>query len=75
MCIRDRFKPVQELIQGNSLIRDEYKLQFKAKLGGSMDAFATSLLSLLKQNVGEFRGEDESFNTVRRLDVYKRQGV
>ena len=61
------FKPVQELIQGNSLIRDEYKLQFKAKLGGSMDAFATSLFSLLKQNVGEFRGEDESFNTVRRL--------
>ncbi|MFB8831940.1 hypothetical protein ACE0DR_27715 [Azotobacter sp. CWF10] len=61
------FKPVQELIQGNSLIRDEYKLQFKAKLGGSMDAFATSLFFLLKQNVGEFRGEDESFNTVRRL--------
>ncbi|MFV3334960.1 TrlF family AAA-like ATPase [Pseudomonas sp. NY15437] len=61
------FKPVQELIQGNSLIRDEYKLQFKAKLGGSMDAFATSLFSLLKQNVGEFRGEDESYNTVRRL--------
>lgn len=32
-----------------------------------MDAFATSLFTLLKQNVGEFRGDDESFNTVRRL--------
>lgn len=61
------FKPVQELIQSNSLIRDEYKLGFKAKLGGSIDAFSTSLFSLLKQNVGEFRGEDESFNTIRRL--------
>lgn len=61
------FTPVQELIQGNSLIREEYKLQFKAKLGGSIDAFATSLFTLLKQNVGEFRGEDESLNTVRRL--------
>jgi hypothetical protein len=61
------FKPVQELIQGNSLIREEYKLGFKAKLGGSIDAFATSLFTLLKQNVGEFRGDDESFNTVRRL--------
>lgn len=61
------FKPVQELIQGNSLIREEYKLGFKAKLGGSIDAFATSLFTLLKQNVGEFRGDEESFNTVRRL--------
>lgn len=61
------FKPVQELIQGNSLIRDDYKLQFKAKLGVSIDAFASSLFTLLKQNVGEFRGDDESYNTVRRL--------
>lgn len=61
------FKPVQELIQGNSLIREEYKLQFKAKLGGSVEAFAENLFVLIKQNVGEFRGEDDSFNTVRRL--------
>lgn len=61
------FKPVQDLIQDNSLIRDEYKLQFRATLGGSIDAFATSLFTLMKQSVGEFRGEDESFNTVRKL--------
>ncbi|WP_369987116.1 TrlF family AAA-like ATPase [Pseudomonas xanthosomatis] len=61
------FKPVQDLIQGNSLIREEYKLQFKAMLGGAIDAFAGNLFTLLKQSVGEFRGEDDSFNTVRRL--------
>ncbi|WP_239007509.1 TrlF family AAA-like ATPase [Pseudomonas granadensis] len=67
-CAREAlFKPVEELIQSNSLIREEYKLGFKAKLGGSIEPFASTLFTLLKQNVGEFRGEDESFNTVRRL--------
>jgi energy-coupling factor transporter ATP-binding protein EcfA2 len=61
------FKPVQNLIQSNSLIRDEYKLQFRATLGGSVDAFAVTLFTLMKQNVGDFRGEDDSFNTVRKL--------
>lgn len=61
------FKPVQDLIQNNGLIRDEYKLQFRATLGGSVEAFAETLFTLMKQNVGEFRGEDDSFNTVRKL--------
>jgi len=61
------FKPVQDLIQGNSLIRDEYKLQFQATLGGSSDSVATSLFALIKQNSGEFRGEDESYSAVRRI--------
>lgn len=63
----DLFKPVQDLIQSNSLIREEYKLQFRATLVSSADAIASSLFSLIKQNTGEFRGEDESFNTIRRL--------
>jgi len=61
------FKPVQDLIQGNSLIRDEYKLHFQATLGGSSDSVATSLFALIKQNSGEFRGEDESYSAVRRI--------
>lgn len=61
------FKPVQDLIQGNSLIRDEYKLQFQATLGGSPDAVAGSLFTLIKQNSGEFRGEDESYGAVRKI--------
>lgn len=63
----DLFAPVQELIKSNSLIRDDYKLQFQATLGASADAIATSLFNFIKQNSGEFRGEDESFNVVRRL--------
>lgn len=63
----DLFKPVQDLIQSSSLIREDYKLQFRATLGGSVDAFATNLFTLMKQNVGDFRGEDDSFNTVRKL--------
>jgi ABC-type lipoprotein export system ATPase subunit len=61
------FKPVQDLIQGNSLIRDEYKLQFQATLGGSSDTVAASLFSLIKQNSGDFRGEDESYSAVRKV--------
>ncbi|MDD2735214.1 MAG: hypothetical protein PHF56_14855 [Desulfuromonadaceae bacterium] len=61
------FKPVQDLIQRNSLIRDEYKLQFQATLGGSSDAVSASLFTLIKQNSGDFRGEDESYNSVKKI--------
>ena len=75
----DLFKPVQDLIQSNSLIRDEYKLQFQATLGGSADVVAASLFALIKQNSGEFRGEDESYGAIRKLaeqyDFNKRSDV
>jgi ABC-type lipoprotein export system ATPase subunit len=61
------FKPVQDLIQRNSLIRDEYKLQFQASLGGSPDTVAGSLFVFIKQNTGDFRGEDESHRAVRKI--------
>jgi ABC-type lipoprotein export system ATPase subunit len=61
------FKPVQDLIQSNRLIRDEYKLQFQASLGCAPDSISSSLFMQIKQNSGEFRGEEESFATVRRL--------
>jgi len=61
------FRPVQDLIQENSLIREEYKLQFQATLGGSADSVADVLFSLVKQNSGDFRGEDESYNAVRKI--------
>lgn len=63
----DLFKPVQDLIQGNKLIIDEYKLQFQATLGGSSEALSSALFALIKQNSGEFRGEDESPAVVKRL--------
>jgi ABC-type lipoprotein export system ATPase subunit len=73
------FKPVQDLIQGNSLIRDEYKLQFQATLGGSSDSVAASLFALIKQNSGDFRGEDESYSAVRKVaeqyDFNNRAGI
>jgi energy-coupling factor transporter ATP-binding protein EcfA2 len=61
------FKPVQDLIQGNSLIRDEYKLQFQATLGGTSESLAAPLFTLIKQNSKSFRGEDESLSTVKRI--------
>jgi len=63
----DLFRPVQDLIQGNDLIRDEYKLQFQAALGGSADIIADALFELIKQNTGEFRGADEGYSTVRSI--------
>lgn len=61
------FKPVQDLIQENRLIREEYKLQFQATLGCSPDSIAEDLFSLIKQNSGEFRGEGDSYVTVRKI--------
>ena len=61
------FKPVQELIQGNQLIRDEYRLQFQATLGGSTEILSSELFDHIKLTSGEFNGVDESYATVRRL--------
>lgn len=61
------FKPVQDLIRNNKLIRDEYKLQFQATLIGSPTSIGNSLFSLIKQNTGEFRGEDESHAAIKKL--------
>lgn len=61
------FKPIQDLIQSNRLIRDEYKLQFQATLGGSTEALSTALFALIKQNAGEFKGDEESHATVKRI--------
>lgn len=63
----DLFKPVQDLIQSNSLIREDYKLQFQATLGGSADLIAAELFDLIKQNTGEFRGADEGYAVIRAL--------
>jgi ATPase subunit of ABC transporter with duplicated ATPase domains len=73
------FKPVQDLIEGNKLIREEYKLQFQATLGGSSEALSSSLFSLIKQNSGEFRGDDAGPSLVKRLseqfDLNKKEDV
>jgi len=61
------FKPVQELIQKNSLIREDYKLQFQAVLAASADSISNSLFNLIKQTSGEFRGQDDALVTIRKL--------
>ncbi|MBK8677031.1 MAG: ABC transporter [Cellvibrionales bacterium] len=61
------FKPVQDLIQENYLIRDEYKLQFQAVIGASIDNFSESLFSMIKQNAGDFRGDNEGATIIKTL--------
>lgn len=61
------FKPVQDLIQNNALIREDYRLQFQATLAASADTIFDQLFGLIKQTWGEFRGQDEAFSTIRRL--------
>ncbi|MDD3883519.1 MAG: ABC transporter [Gallionella sp.] len=61
------FKPVQDLIQKNSLIREDYRLQFQATLAATADAISDLLFNLIKQNSGEFRGLDDASETVRKL--------
>jgi ABC-type lipoprotein export system ATPase subunit len=61
------FEPVQALIQSNALIRDEYKLQFRAELSSTTDQIANKLFSIVKQASGEFRGESESLSAIKEL--------
>ncbi|AJP48598.1 ABC transporter [Rugosibacter aromaticivorans] len=72
------FAPVQDVIQNNQLIRDEYKLQFQATLGGSAEALATALFNLIKQTASAFR-EGEGVAVVKRiaeqLDLGKKEDV
>jgi ABC-type lipoprotein export system ATPase subunit len=60
------FGPLQNVIQQNDLIREEYRLQFVAKLDGSPIQIATRLFDIVKQTVGDLRGEDESFASVKQ---------
>ncbi|GCF88361.1 TrlF family AAA-like ATPase [Shewanella sp. M-Br] len=61
------FSPVQSLIQSNALIRNEYKLQFRAELSTTSDLISNKLFSLVKQASGEFRGELESISVIKDL--------
>ena len=63
----DLFKPVQDLIKKNSLIREDYRLQFQATLAASAEAIADQLFALIKQMWGDFRGQDEALSTIRKL--------
>lgn len=73
------FNPVQQLIQNNSLIRDEYKLQFRSEITCTSEYFSSKLFELIKQSSGEFRGEEESFNLIVSLmdknDINTKEGV
>jgi ABC-type lipoprotein export system ATPase subunit len=78
--LRERlFSPVQDVINAHSLIRDEYKLRFKASLSMSAELMSSALFDLVKQNVGEFRGEAESHAAIRKLielhDSTTKEGV
>ncbi len=67
MARENLFKPVQDLIQKNSLIREDYRLQFQATLAASAEAISDQLFALVKQTWGDFRGQDEALSTIRKL--------
>lgn len=51
------FKPVQDLIKANDLIREDYRLQFQATLAASAEVIAELLFALIKQTSGVLRGQ------------------
>ncbi|VUS42240.1 hypothetical protein SB6412_05454 [Klebsiella pasteurii] len=61
------FNPVQDLIQNNALIRDDYKLQFRADLKTTTELVSSKLFSMIKQASGDFRGESESISVIKDL--------
>lgn len=73
------FRPVQELIQNNALIRDEYKLQFKSEIKSTPELIYTKLFALVKQNTSEFRGDSESLSVLKDMmdkhDISSKQSL
>lgn len=73
------FKPVQELIQNNSLIREDYRLQFQATLSASVEVIANLLFNLITRTYGEFRGLDDALLTIKKLfdsqDLNSKEGA
>lgn len=63
----DLFKPVQDLIKANDLIREDYRLQFQATLAASAEAIGELLFAMIKQTSGALRGQDEALLTVQKL--------
>lgn len=64
------FEPVQALVRENALVGEEYRLQFESNLAAYHDAVAEKLFSLIKQSIGELRGEDESRAAIKsRLEA------
>ena len=61
------FKPVQDLIKANDLIREDYRLQFQATLAASGEAVAERLFALIKQTLGALRGQDTALLNVKAL--------
>ena len=73
------FKPVQELIQNNDLIRDDYKLRFKAEINSTPELIDDKLFSIVKRDTGEFRGENEGLLLIKNMmddfDISKRESL
>jgi hypothetical protein len=61
------YRPVQDVIDSSELIRDDYKLQFRAALAAAPHVLAANIFDIVKQNYGEFRGEEESHATTRKI--------
>lgn len=61
------FKPVQELIQNNNLIRNDYKLRFKAEINSTPETIDNKLFRLIKRDTGEFRGESEGLILLKSM--------
>lgn len=61
------FKPLQDLIEDNSLIREDYRLRFRASLQGSTETFVPNLFDMVKRTAGPLRGEDENWTHFRSI--------
>lgn len=73
------FAPLQKVINENLLTRDDYRLQFRSHLAAYHDVVSEKLFSLVKQSIGELRGEDESRAAIKARveahDLDSRDGV
>jgi len=59
------FEPVQKIIRDNELVGEEYRLEFEANLAVYHETVSERLFSLVKQSMGELRGEEESRAAVK----------
>lgn len=67
------FNPIQNLILQNELIRDEYKLMFQANLVAVPSVISETIFSIIKQNIGIIRGDEESYQFIK--NIFEKNGL
>ena len=61
------FSPLQKILKDDDIIKLDFDLQFEANLQAYHDAISENIFSLIKQNYGSLRGDEESRLVIKEI--------